>query len=122
MCTTWIIESSSAYSSFEKSVIVEEMNEIGSVDVEELRPIEALEKIDNGEHPDIVILDIVLAGIASKNIMDKLKQKSPESKCIVIASDKCTRAVQYNVPIIEKPFLPSLFASTFKRVYRSIYG
>ena len=123
MCTTWIIESSTTYSRFERDVIMTDINDIGDVQVEELHPVEALEKINNGEHPDIVILDTMLPGIRGADIIQKLEEKSPESKCIVVASDRRgTRLVDCGIPIIDKPFLPSLFIATFKKVYKSIFN
>lgn len=122
MCTTWIIESSKTYSCFERDVIMTDIDDIGNINIEELHPIEALEKINNGEHPDIVILDTMLPGVRGVDIIQTLEEKSPKSKCIVVASDRRgTRLVGCGIPIIEKPFLPSLFIATFKKVYKSIF-
>lgn len=122
MCDVWIIESSKTYSSLEHELLKENLSGEIDLDICELHPREAFIKMELEEYPNIVILDTIVPSTKTKNIIDQLKIKNPETKCMIVSSDRRgfeIEAKKKNMALIEKPFLPSVFIALFKEVYNS---
>jgi DNA-binding NtrC family response regulator len=61
----------------------------------EINPLEALSLFENGEEFDIALIDITMPGINGIDLLEKIKNTSPETECIMItAVDEARVAVQ----------------------------
>jgi DNA-binding NtrC family response regulator len=61
----------------------------------EVNPLEALSRFENGEEFDIALIDITMPGMDGVELLEKIKNTSPKTECIMItAVDEARVAVQ----------------------------
>lgn len=115
MCDIWITESSSCYSHYEKELIC---NEYKDAHVEELESTEVFDRIVI-EKPDAIILDNRLPFIDGKDLIDRIGELSPETKIIIVSSDR--RGIDglknSGIMILEKPLKAAQFLMVVGQVY-----
>ena len=52
---------------------------------------EALEKIDKGLHPDLILLDVLMPGIDGLQTLEQIRQKQPGAKVVMLSCVNDTR-------------------------------
>ncbi len=61
----------------------------------EVNPLEGLSRFENGEEFDIALIDITMPGMNGMELLEKIKNTSPKTECIMItAVDEARVAVQ----------------------------
>lgn len=121
MCKAFLIESTPFYSSYNKKLLEQEEN----VEVREFdNPKDVIKEVEQGNIPDVIILDTILPFINGSILIDKLSKLSNKIKFLVVTSNRRHLAdiKHKHIPIIEKPFLVSEFRKTFRKVRENGIG
>lgn len=119
MCKVYLSDSMDFYAEYEEQLILSEHKDI---DIERLMPDEIIKRLEDKIFPDILIVDSILPGMRGSDLIKKVKEKSPKTKCIVVTSDEREQSVfsKINVPVLSKPILVSCFTKVFNDVYNSV--
>lgn len=109
MCSAWVVESSEFYSRYDKSLL----DRFSDVQTEELNPKEVLDKIKNGDKPDVMIMDSTLPFVSTKILIDKVREANPKVEFILTASSESGSTLIGDKYILPKPFFVSDFIQIF---------
>ena len=112
MCKTWIVDDEEIFSKFAKSVLIDDKSETDII--EEIDPRNAWDALQNGNHPNILILNKTLSASIKYNIMIKLATKLG-TKCILMTNEK----TKIKIPILKKPLMVTQLLKTFNDLKNS---
>lgn len=121
MCKVHLIESIPFYARYNKNLLEQE----DGVDVQEFsNPLELIKEVQNGNIPDLIVMDTILPFMNGADLIEKIAKISNKIKFLVVTSNRrhIEEIKHKHIPIMEKPFLVSEFKKTFRKVRENGIG
>lgn len=121
MCKAFVIESIPFYSKYNKNLLEQETD----VHVQEFHsPKDVIREIENGNVPDVVVMDTILPFMKGSDLIEKISKINNKIKFLVVTSDRrnMNKIKHKHIPIMEKPFLVSEFKNIFRKVRENGIG
>ena len=119
MCLVWVADPTETYRKFEKDLLVNTFDK--DVTVEEVDACDIISRLDEeGEHPDVIILDTLQHGVNGVDLITRVKEYYPAIQLMIISSEKDKVAsLKDSLPTLTKPFLTSSFIKIFTTLYNT---